>query len=109
MVRLLRGYTLYEGYTWKMCPYSRGGWYKDPTDPSVGLVELYKELFYDNGYRGPSTNPVLMQDPWTIPTTTEHTTTSGRMMYKYDGGPGWVCKDPNCYYYTTYGYPYFES
>jgi hypothetical protein len=102
MTRQRRGHTLYGAYTWRYCPYSEG-W----TD-GVTTLELYKELFYDEGYRGPSTNPELRSDSWVPFTTSPHTTTSGRMTYKHSGYPGFICWDPNCYYYTTNSGYYFE-
>lgn len=88
--------TKFLSYSWKKCPYSI----------------KYKEEYYDNELPGPSNNPALHNNPsWSPLNVTEHTTTSGSMSYKYSGGPGWICKDPNCYYYTSInpGVPYFES
>lgn len=86
------GYKSSKYYTWKICPYST----------------KYKELFYDLGFRGSSRNSELLVPTWVPFITTEHTTTDGGMKYKNCGHPGWVCEDPNCYYFLTFGEKYFE-
>lgn len=88
--------TKYLGYSWKLCPYSAE----------------YKSEYYDNDLPGPSNHNDLRHNPsWSALVTAEHPTTSGTMVYKYSGVPGWICLDTNCYYYTNVhpgGY-FFES
>lgn len=89
----LKSRTKALGYTWKLCPYSI----------------KYEEEYYDNNLPGPSNHPDLYNNPgWAALNTTEHTLTSGTMNYK---NSGWICWDPNCYYYTTVnsGIYFFES
>jgi len=84
----LGGHTPYLGKTYKKCPYSTS----------------YKTDYYDKGFLGNSTNPNIP-----VPTS-DHIDTEGTMnMAQKCGVWGWVCKDDNCYYYTTYGKRYFES
>jgi hypothetical protein len=80
-------------YTWKLCPYSTA----------------YKTLFYDEGYRGSSVNPLLQGTTWTPLTTADHLVTAGRMKMKYSLGSGWICDDPDCPFYTDTGYYYIEN
>lgn len=78
------------GYSYRKCPYSQS----------------YKEAFYVEGYNGNSTNPNLPIPDGQI---TIHTTTSGNMFIHSRGGVyGFICLDDDCYFYTTYGYRYFE-
>ena len=92
----LHSRTRYIGYGWKLCPYST----------------QYKEEYYDNNIPGPSNHSALFHNPsWSALTTTDHPTTSGTMVYRNQGAPGWACTDTNCYYYTTVkpGQYFFES
>lgn len=82
------GLTPYIGKTYRRCPYST--W--------------YNTNYYANGYNGNSTNPNLP-----VPTS-DHDDTEGTMTQGHRGRvPGFYCMDDNCYFYTTYGYRYFES
>lgn len=38
--------------------------------------------------------------PYDTYVCSEHTTTSGRMVH-VSNPPGWMCDDPNCYYFTS--------
>jgi hypothetical protein len=67
-------------------------------------------LFYDNGFRGNSVNPLLQSGETWIPfSTTAHDITEGNMFMEYTFSKGWICKDPGCHYFITYGRYYTES
>jgi len=90
------GHTLRVGYSWKLCPYS----------------SEYKAEYYDNSLPGPSNHVNLFNNPtWYALTVTDHPTTSGTMVYRNPGTPGWMCTDTACYYYVTEnpGQYFFES
>lgn len=90
-----------RGYCHKLCPWS---------------VEYREKFKYEGriitGYSGGV--PVYQQGIWVVGNSTDssfkqeystyecsaHTTTSGRMEPLMTP-PGWICRDPNCYYYTT--------
>lgn len=90
-----------RGYGHKLCPYS---------------IEYREKFKYEGkvitGYNG--SDPIYQQGIWVVGNSTDpsfkleygtypctpHTTTSGRMEY-YQNPPGWICRDPNCYYHTT--------
>ncbi len=76
------------GYSWKICPYS--------TDFDLS-VDLLGNTFVPPNWKDPSFRSV-------------HTVTEGRMFMKSAPRPGFICKDDNCYYYTTIitGSRYFE-
>jgi hypothetical protein len=92
-----------RGYSFKLCPYSTA--YRDKY--------TYDDSYY-SGF-GVDGSPVVSTNTIVFGNTTnsglqalgyagylcsEHTTTSGRMVY-HSSPPGWICKDPNCYYHTT--------
>lgn len=90
-----------RGYCWKLCPWSTN--YRDQFRYEGEIIV---------GYNG--TTPVYQDGIWVVGNSTdesfkqpfsgyecsEHTTTSGRMEY-YQNPPGWICRDPNCYYCNT--------
>ena len=86
------GHKPHIGYKWKLCPYSN----------------TYKELFYDLGYRGSSTNPELQSESWSPFSTAAHTTTNGYMVMTYCVNKGFICKDQACLFYITNGRYYTE-
>jgi hypothetical protein len=90
-----------RGYSHKLCPWS----------------QEYRERFKYEGeivVRYVGNTPVYESGVWVVGNSVDesfkkeygtyecspHTTTSGRMEY-YQNPPGWICRDPNCYHYTT--------
>jgi hypothetical protein len=87
-----------RGYCWKLCPWSTA--YRERF--------RYEGLLLVNGsYQdgvwvvGNSTDESFRLD-YDSYVCSEHTTTSGRMEY-FQNPPGWICRDPNCHYFTTMG------
>jgi len=90
------------GNRYKKCCFSKEYW-----------LEYYKYQL-----PGPSNHPDLKDNNWYITLATNpnwaiiytdeagaedyaHPTTSGTMRYRHSGFPGWICLDPDCFYYTT--------
>ena len=106
----MEGHTKYRGYMWRLCPYSTeyaARYYNRSAIPVDNPL-----LPVNDNLPGPSSHPSLATNSWTALPTSSHSTTSGTMEYSTSGGvPGWICKDPNCYYHTTVapGEWYYES
>lgn len=92
-----------RGYCFKLCPYSTA--YRDkftyPAGYIYGLDANSNPLTWlEEMVIGNTTNSGLQNLPLSGYLCTDHTTTSGRMEYS-SHPPGWICKDPNCYYSTV--------
>ena len=91
-----------RGYTYKLCPYSTA--YRDKfrydgrlyTGMSGGQSTYIEGIFV----AGNSTDRSFFGVEYSSYECSEHTTTSGRMIHA-SNPPGWMCDDPNCYYFTT--------
>lgn len=106
----MEGHTKQRGYEWRLCPYSNE--YKVKYYNRSAIPPLHPKLPAKSNLPGPSSHPSLTTNSWTALPTSAHSTTSGTMEYSTSVGvPGWICKDPNCYYHTTVapGAWYFES
>lgn len=90
-----------RGYCHKLCPYSIE--YRDKFRYEGRIITGYNgsDPIYQQGIWvvGNSVDPSFKQEYGTYECSA-HTTTSGRMEPLMTP-PGWICKDPNCYYYTT--------
>jgi len=89
----------YKLYCWKFCPYSLE-WrdHYHTTDPDTGL-----EVEVDGYYTTTDlTTGERFQYQVTLDKQTTHSGTVGRMAYHQRGRKaGFICVDPDCYYYTT--------
>ena len=85
------------GYYWKICPYSTQWSLPTKLSIEVGGVPVGGGPFVPANWKDPSQR-------------TDHTTYEGRMFMKSAPRPGFICRDDNCYYYTTIssGSRYFE-
>jgi hypothetical protein len=99
-----------RGYEFKLCPYSSAYVDKYAFD---GVI--YDGFDGDNNpikrrgifVLGNSTDNDLYGVELSSYSYTEHTVTSGRME-QIMNPPGWICLDPTCWFYTTYGKFYKE-
>lgn len=92
-----------RGYSYKLCPYSTTYREKFKHDGEIctGFDAVGLPLSADGVWViGNSTNLEFYRAAYTTYVCSDHTTTSGRMVYA-SNPPGWICDDPNCYYYTT--------
>lgn len=90
---------LYKLYCWKFCPYSLE-WraHHHTTDPETG-VEVEVDGYYTTT---DLTTGERIQYQVTSDKQTTHSGTVGRMAYHQRGRiAGFICVDPDCYYYTT--------
>jgi hypothetical protein len=91
-----------RGYTHKLCPYSTA--YRDRYrfigTVCTGIVNGMPQNISGDFIIGNSTDDSFYMAPYDSYLCSEHTTTSGRMVPK-SNPPGWLCEDPNCYYFTT--------
>jgi hypothetical protein len=89
--------TEWKIYCWKFCPYSLE-WraHHHSTDPDTGVeIEL-------DGYYTLTVSGERIQYQVTSDKQTTHAGTKGRMAYHQRGRiAGFICVDPDCYYYTT--------
>jgi hypothetical protein len=84
-------------YCWKFCPYSLE-WraHHHTTDPETG-VEMEVDGYYTTTVSGERIQYQVTSDKQTA-----HLGTVGRMAYHQRGRiAGFICVDPDCYYYTT--------
>ena len=102
-----------QGYTYKLCPYSTQ--YRDKYTYPEGYIygfDLDNNPLRTTGVVvvGNTTNENLQNINYTAYQCSDHTTSSGRMDY-VSHPPGWICKDPNCYYAVSIanGACYIES
>jgi hypothetical protein len=90
------------GYCHKLCPYSTE--YRDRFKYEgtlcLGIVGGQPDYQTGTFVAGNSLDRSLYGVSYASYGCSVHTTTSGRMLYA-DNPPGWICKDPNCYYHTT--------
>jgi hypothetical protein len=92
-----------RGYKFKLCPYSTE--YKELYRFDGRIYTGYDgsgQLQYQDGIWviGNSVNPAFRNADYITYTSSSHTTTNGRMEYA-GNPPGWICRDPNCYFRTT--------
>jgi hypothetical protein len=91
-----------RGYSYKLCPYSTA--YRDGFKFSgtlcTGVINGEPQCATGEFVVGNSTNQEFFAKDYSGYLCSEHTTTSGRMVPK-SNPPGWLCEDPNCYYFTT--------
>lgn len=92
-----------RGYSYKLCPYStayRDMWrFEGPL--CIGTDNLGNQIFaYGTLVVGNSNNDGFFGASYDTYECSVHTTTSGRMV-TMQNPPGWICDDPNCYYFTT--------
>ena len=95
--------TRQPGYCFKLCPYSTN--YRDKYIYSgpyyIGFdADRDPVLGTDVVVLGNTTNQSLQGLAYDSYPCSEHTTTSGRME-QVSNPPGWICRDPNCYYTAT--------
>jgi hypothetical protein len=82
------------GYFWKYCPYSTN----------------HRNKYYNNGFRGNTTNPDITIENFASTVTADHPFTDGQMQYKNNGScPGWLCWDDACPYFIDNNVRYFEK
>jgi len=82
-----------KSYFWKLCPYSTA----------------YRERYYDLGFPGQSTNPLINEATFASILTADHPVTEGGLNYRNPGGvPGWGCLDDACPYFINNFVRYFE-
>lgn len=92
-----------RGYCHRLCPYSTEyrERYKFDGEICTGLDAQYRPIMTtDIWVMGNSTNSDFYKAQYAGYLCSDHTTTSGRMVYS-SNPPGWICEDPNCYYATT--------
>ena len=89
--------TAYKLYCWKFCPYSLE-WRVTHSGGAVDLQDGYYEVTSGSFTTGRTRTAYRV--PESMQTT--HAGTKGRMAY-HQRGPraGFICVDPDCYYYTT--------
>ena len=90
------------GHSYKLCPWSAE--YRDKFQYDGAIITSYdsnNQPVYQNGLWvvGNSVDPSFKQ-AYASYLCSEHTATSGRM-FTLQNPPGWICLDPNCYYYTS--------
>lgn len=90
-----------RGYDWKLCPWSLE--YREKFKYEGRIITGFdgNTPIYEDGIWvvGNSTDPSFKAEYGTYECSI-HTTTSGRMETLMTP-PGWICRDPNCYYFTT--------
>lgn len=91
------------GYCFKLCPYSTA--YRDrfkyEGEVCTGFAGDNTPVKQDGVWvMGNSTNPDFHRADFASYNCSDHTTTSGKMFYT-SNPPGWICRDPNCYYTTV--------
>ena len=99
-----------KGYEFKLCPYSTA--YRDNFTVSGTIItgiDVYYEPIEQTGsfVMGNSTDLSLYGVESSTYNCSAHTTMSGRMLMMTNP-PGWICEDPSCYFYITYGRYYTE-
>jgi hypothetical protein len=95
--------TTWKLYCWKFCPFSTQ-WREQhhATEPDTGNeIEL-------DGYYTTTVDGIRVQFKVTSLMQTDHSGTKGRMAFHQRGRSGFICVDPNCYYYTTTSGYYFQ-
>ena len=96
--------TQWKLYCWKFCPFSQQ-WsdHHRSTDALTG-----SEISID-GYYTTTVSGERIQYQVTSDKQTNHTGTKGRMAYHNRGRKfGFICVDPNCYYYQQEGQYFFQ-
>ena len=93
----------HPGYGWKLCPYSNQ--YRDEYAYPEGYIYGFDANNNPLRYTGvvvvgTTTNSDLQEIGYASYPCSDHTTTSGYMEYS-SNPPGWICRDPNCYFSTT--------
>jgi hypothetical protein len=92
-----------RGYNYKLCPYSTA--YRDQFTYSGtvctgialnGAAQNITGVFVI----GNSTNDEFHALPYGSYACSDHSTTGGRMVH-VSNPPGWMCDDPNCYYFIN--------
>jgi len=97
--------TRWKLYCWKFCPYSEEwGTHHRTTDPETGM-----EMPVDGYYTSTTISGERFQYQVTSDKQTQHLGTVGRMAYHQRGRiAGFICVDPDCYYYTTTSGYFFQ-
>ena len=97
--------TEWKLYCWKFCPYSQE-WriHHRTTEAETGV-----EMAVDGYYTATTISGERFQYQVTSDKQTWHGNTRGRMAYHQRGRiAGFICVDPDCYYYTTTSGYFFQ-
>jgi hypothetical protein len=91
-----------HGYSYRLCPYSTA--YRDEFrhigTVFTGIINGVPSSVTGDLVVGNSADLTYYATPYNSYPCSDHATTQGRMVPK-SNPPGWLCDDPDCYYFTT--------